>query len=88
MNAGSPPFRAEVDEQGLPRIAEHLRPVMDEGLRMEIEDYWQRVLAGEPARSARRLPCFWLDLDSRRCRHYPFRPKVCREYICRQQDVS
>ena len=25
-------------------------------------------------------PCYWLDLDSLRCRNYEHRPRVCREF--------
>ena len=25
-------------------------------------------------------PCIWLDLDSRRCKHHEFRPRVCRDF--------
>jgi len=27
-------------------------------------------------------PCFWLDPQTRRCRHYEFRPKICRAEDC------
>ncbi len=26
------------------------------------------------------VPCFWLDLETRRCRQYAYRPKICREF--------
>ncbi len=25
-------------------------------------------------------PCVWLDVDSGRCKHHEFRPKVCRDF--------
>lgn len=25
-------------------------------------------------------PCIWLDLETRRCRHYEHRPQVCRDF--------
>lgn len=27
------------------------------------------------------VPCFWLDLNSRRCTHYEHRPAICREAL-------
>lgn len=26
-------------------------------------------------------PCVWLDLETKRCRHYELRPPVCREFV-------
>lgn len=26
------------------------------------------------------LPCFWLDIDAKRCRHYEHRPATCRQF--------
>ncbi|NQT13177.1 MAG: YkgJ family cysteine cluster protein [Planctomycetes bacterium] len=27
-------------------------------------------------------PCFWLDVDTRRCKHYDRRPRICRDFRC------
>jgi Fe-S-cluster containining protein len=26
------------------------------------------------------LPCVWLDVETRRCRHYDLRPQACRDF--------
>ena len=26
------------------------------------------------------VPCFWYDEQTRRCRHYEYRPEICREF--------
>jgi Fe-S-cluster containining protein len=33
------------------------------------------------------LPCIWLDLETRRCKHYKFRPSCCREAIAPGDDA-
>lgn len=25
-------------------------------------------------------PCFWFDMESRKCKHHEFRPRVCRDF--------
>ncbi len=25
-------------------------------------------------------PCIWLDLETRQCRHYDYRPQMCRDF--------
>lgn len=31
-------------------------------------------------RGDQELPCVWLDLQTRQCRHYEHRPDICREF--------
>lgn len=31
-------------------------------------------------RGDKELPCIWLDLETKRCRNYSQRPRVCREF--------
>lgn len=33
-----------------------------------------------PGASRIGLPCFWLDTETRRCKHYEFRPGICRRF--------
>src|ERR1035437_8520679 len=33
-------------------------------------------------RSAALLPCLWLNLETKRCKHYHFRPDVCQDFLC------
>jgi Fe-S-cluster containining protein len=60
------------------------------------EDSWERLKADRPDLlaalladyAARRAdggpffgtPCIWLDGETRRCRHYEYRPRACREF--------
>jgi hypothetical protein len=49
---------------------------MPAGLRAELTAYHHSLRAGGAGRDG--LPCLWLDLETRRCRHYEWRPDVCR----------
>ena len=50
-------------------------------VREELRDYYHAVQRGEIAdRSGQDVPCLWYDEVTRRCRHYEFRPTICREF--------
>jgi Fe-S-cluster containining protein len=52
-------------------------------LHTALRRYYDDVQAGRtPDRTAPGLdlPCLWLDTDTRRCRHYAYRPTVCRQF--------
>lgn len=51
------------------------RDLPDE-LRQEIDEHFSGLVRGEEPQTA----CLWYDPDTRRCRHYEFRPQVCRDY--------
>jgi uncharacterized protein len=52
-----------------------------ESARQQLADYYAAVDRGEVTdRSAYDCPCLWFDLESGRCRHYEYRPEVCREF--------
>lgn len=87
MHIGRPPFLVErvigaTPERG--RLARReLPPGMPDALIHEVEAYIAAVYEGtEINRNEAGLPCFWLDVDAGLCRHYEFRPKVCREMDC------
>jgi len=42
-----------------------------------LADYHKRRAEGGPFYGT---PCLWFDAESRRCRHYEFRPLACREF--------
>mgnify|MGYP003580021139 CR=1 FL=1 len=44
-------------------------------LRREIDDAWERGTAWFAGK-----PCIWLDIESRTCRNYEYRPAVCRRF--------
>ena len=34
------------------------------------------------SRGGEDLPCYWLDEETMLCKHYEFRPGICREHFC------
>jgi Fe-S-cluster containining protein len=46
-------------------------------LRTELEEFVENYLVaeGEPD-----PPCFWLDMNTRLCKHHKYRPRVCRDF--------
>jgi Fe-S-cluster containining protein len=47
-------------------------------LREELLAYMYRVQFGPPIKGEQ--PCIWLDRRTRRCRHYDWRPEICRMF--------
>ena len=74
---GHPPFLLEL-ENGVPRPVEGADSQAD----------YRRLLAAPSEAQIAYLtnngaidsPCVWLDTVNRRCRHYEFRPDVCRTF--------
>ena len=49
--------------------------------RRELARYYAALRRGEtPDRDRLEMPCLWLDVATRRCRHYDWRPQVCRDF--------
>ncbi len=71
-----PPFYRVFDESG-EDAWERLKADRPEVLAEFLADYQARRAAGGPFIGT---PCIWLDIGSRRCRHYEFRPRACREF--------
>jgi uncharacterized protein len=60
-------------------------------LRRERPDLLAELEADERARRASGgpfydTPCFWYDPETRRCRHYDYRPLACREFVIGEDD--
>ena len=54
---------------------------MPEEVRAELIDYNAAVLAGTVEdRTEEIVPCLWFDETTRRCRHYEWRPRICRDF--------
>jgi Fe-S-cluster containining protein len=56
-----------------------------ESLRWDRPDLYRALLADDQARRSGGgpyygTPCIWYDPDSRRCRHYDYRPRACRQF--------
>jgi len=86
---GSPPFLRNVQEQGdsvaPDRMAEYLDIPDDIPPRLlwEYYGYMAAVQSGQAIdRSGERLPCFWWNPQKKSCRHYRYRPKICRVFYC------
>lgn len=61
-----------------PGLAEHpSRPAgLPEELIREIDEHFIGLFRGQEPQER----CLWFDAESRRCRHYEWRPQVCRDY--------
>lgn len=93
MQVGRPPFVVEVNLHSLPdKVVLKRRELprnMPQALVDEVEQYITDVIHKQtPDRMAGRLPCSWLDLDTMLCRHYEFRPKLCREFDCSEAGLD
>ena len=52
-------------------------------LRAELRAYYNALDRGEiEDRTRYDAPCLWLDTRIMRCKHYEYRPTICREYYC------
>ena len=45
-------------------------------LAAEIDDHFAGLFRGQEPQER----CLWFDAESRACRHYEYRPQICREY--------
>lgn len=86
---GSPPFLERLQDQGLPLAEGYAVDYFDmpedtpADLRWEYQGYIAAVRAGRAIdRVSERLPCFWWDVQKKSCKHYPYRPRVCRLFYC------
>jgi uncharacterized protein len=77
LQVGHPPFLLELDND-IPRAIEGAD---------SLADYKRLCAAPSEARDAYFAtieaadgPCPWLDVDARRCRHYEYRPDICRSF--------
>jgi uncharacterized protein len=61
------------DESDLARLQE-----MPEVVVAELRTYYEQRRAASDKSEG---PCIWLDMETRRCKHYEHRPDVCREAV-------
>lgn len=52
---------------------------LPEALRKEIEFHQEEERRTGATCFERGLPCIWYVLETKRCRHYDYRPDICRE---------
>lgn len=66
----SPPFVPNhPDDLHVAKLPDEVRKNYKRGMEA-------RARAGWPEGT----PCFWFDLETRKCRHYEYRPLVCRQF--------
>ena len=68
-----PPFY-RIDDPQWKRLEEE-RPELVAG--SEIDRFRRREMGQDPDWKA---PCLWYDAESQRCKHYEYRPDVCRDF--------
>lgn len=50
-------------------------------IKRKLREYYQRMWRKEtPDRTGFDMPCLWFDEATKRCRHYEWRPDICREF--------
>ncbi len=86
---GCPPFLQQLEEQGVHGVNECPVDYLDmpedipAELRWEYQGYVAMVRAGRAIdRSGEKLPCFWWDAETKSCKHYQYRPRICRDFYC------
>jgi uncharacterized protein len=71
-----PPFYSVFQEQGEEAWERLKRERRDLVLEI-VADHRARRASGDPLVGT---PCLWYDPETRRCRHYEYRPLACREF--------
>ena len=51
---------------------------MPDDVKQELLDYIASYK--KPADDDLDGPCFWFDMETRRCKHHEYRPRVCRDF--------
>lgn len=67
MALGHPQFYRHSDDPLWGRLPEQLK--------QEINEYVDNLTDIDIGQ-----PCIWLDLETRQCRHYDYRPQMCRDF--------
>jgi len=73
MHAHEPPFAGV---NGVPAGDDLNWDALPESLRSEIVDFRMNIRP----QSSHDQPCIWLNLATKRCRHYEYRPSLCRTF--------
>ena len=68
MDVCCPPFLGP-DDPELVSLPDHVREDYDHGMAEQQRIGWSHS-----------RPCFWLDPETKRCRHYDYRPIICRRF--------
>lgn len=74
LHMGYPPYLR--GERGGP-VEEHWTKMPAE-LKSELMDFMANYQA--PPEGQLDGPCTWFDPETKRCRHHPWRPRVCRDF--------
>ena len=49
-------------------------------LPSQLREEWLQFVENYQRDGALDGPCFWLDLETRKCKHHEYRPQVCRDF--------
>jgi len=71
-----PPFYQVFEDEG-EEAWERLKRDRPDLFADLLADGQRRRADGDPSYGT---PCFWFDVETRKCRHYEFRPHVCQEF--------
>lgn len=74
MGMNSPPFIGRDDPELLAAPLD-VHKSYEDGMVQRDRDGWPDF-----------VPCFWLDLETRKCKHYEHRPEVCRDALVINDD--
>lgn len=61
---------------GVPPFLQNEIETLPDVLRNEIDTF----LINEPDRETSGKPCFWYDINSKKCKHHQHRPFVCEDF--------
>lgn len=79
LHLGIPPFDMYDDDDFDFKI-------LPDALKLDLQAEWDKHFGHEAERYDGRIPnatggpCYWLDLETKRCRNYEHRPACCREF--------
>ena len=72
MNVGHPMFHRSVTRDG---ELDALWAAVPDELKAEVNAYMASLEDHDMGQ-----PCIWLDLETRQCKHYEYRPQQCRDF--------
>ena len=59
---------------------------MPEELRQQLREYGDNLRAKKRPPHPTHPVCLWLDRENNRCRHYEWRPQICRDFEVGSRD--
>lgn len=75
MDQVSPPFVGLDDFNGVYDVEFAMLPA-----DLKAEYYAYYAPGGPREKLPPEAPCYWFDLETKRCKHYEHRPRICRDF--------